>query len=195
VSPDGFTPALLKTNAGKSRIIKVTKVYSPFLLVPGMKKKGKAACLGDFGEPPFNIIATFGMLKLHVESDCVRSFPRRLDGQAPPRVTPPAPPRVTRAATNPRVTGTAVTNPPTINLLLTSPATNLPMNPATNQPRNQQDDTNSDGEDNDAPRDMSPATNQATNQDDDTDENGDDSDEKDDKMMRLLGRWKWRTLT
>ena len=68
VSPAGFTPALLKTNAGKSRIIKVTKVYSPFLLVPGMKKNDMAACLVDFGKPPIHIIVTFGMLKQKVES-------------------------------------------------------------------------------------------------------------------------------
>jgi hypothetical protein len=141
-----------------------------------MKKNGKAACLGDFGEPPFNIIATFGMLKLHVESDRVRSFPRRLDGKLmPPRVTPPAPPRVTRKATNPRVT---------------NQAKNLPINPATNHARNQQqqDDKN----DEEAPRDMSPATNPVTtNQEQDdtvrdaTDKNGEmftDSDvEQDDE--------------
>jgi hypothetical protein len=50
-----------------------------------MKKKGTAACLGDFGKPPFHIIVTFGMLKQHVKSDHVRSFPRPLDGQVPPR--------------------------------------------------------------------------------------------------------------
>ena len=159
VSPDGFTPALLKANAGKSRIVKVTKVYSPFLLVPGMKKNGKAACLGDFGEPPFNIIATFGMLKLHVESEHVRSFPRPVDAQVPPRVTPPAPPRAsTPSATNPP-TINILTNNPAMNLLPTSRAWNLPMNPSTKQEMNQEDDTffdatengemftNSDGED------------------------------------------------
>jgi hypothetical protein len=53
-SPDGITPRHVKQNA-HSRVVKVTSVMSPALVVPGFKKanrKGKV-CLRDFGATPF----------------------------------------------------------------------------------------------------------------------------------------------
>jgi hypothetical protein len=90
ISQDGFAPKYVRANGKTSCIVEVTKVYSPSLLVPGMKKNGVKACLGDCGDPPFRLVFPLKMLKKHVESDHVRNYPDRTLGLAPPGVTPPA---------------------------------------------------------------------------------------------------------
>jgi hypothetical protein len=112
-----------------------------------MKKNGKAVCLEDFGELPFHIIVSFGMLRNHFESDHVRSYPRELDGWVPARVIPTStnPPMYmeTNTATNlpANLATNPVTNLPTVmNLpmmgLVADPAMNLPVGLVTNPSKN-----------------------------------------------------------
>ncbi|KAI2504201.1 hypothetical protein MHU86_10224 [Fragilaria crotonensis] len=74
-SPHGVTPRRVKPNQN-SRVVKITSVDSPSLVVPGLKKvlNKEGVCLRDFGVPPFLIILPLKMLKHHVDSHLVRIF-------------------------------------------------------------------------------------------------------------------------
>lgn len=76
-SPDGVIPSQVKPNQN-SRVVAITSVVSPSLVVPGLKKgsktKRESVCLRDFGTPPFTIVLPLKMLKHHVDSTMVRIF-------------------------------------------------------------------------------------------------------------------------
>ena len=98
-SPDGITPRRVKQNA-HSRVVKVTSVMSPSLVVPGFKKankKGKV-CLRDFGAPPFLIVLPLKMLKHHVDSPSIRTFSEAHPLAKPPATRCTVPTQVTRPA-------------------------------------------------------------------------------------------------
>jgi hypothetical protein len=60
--------------------VKVTEVLAPTLVIPQMRKvcndgrESRQACLGDFGDVPFEIIVPCSMLREHEESASVRNY-------------------------------------------------------------------------------------------------------------------------
>ncbi|CAJ1964154.1 unnamed protein product [Cylindrotheca closterium] len=66
--------------------------------VPYVKKEsGEPVCLADFGAPPFLVILPLTMLKQHIESDDIQTFPNMNDDTGTTRTTtPPAPPQSPR---------------------------------------------------------------------------------------------------
>ena len=64
--------------------VTVTKVLAPNLIVPGVVKDKIQMTLGDFGQVPFDIMLPICMLKEHVDSADVRSYPSSLTD--PPRI-------------------------------------------------------------------------------------------------------------
>jgi hypothetical protein len=70
-SPTGITPKRVKQNT-HSRVIKVTSVLEPLLVVPGYKiAKGKV-CLRDDGVPPFFIaLPRLKIPKHHLDSPLI----------------------------------------------------------------------------------------------------------------------------
>ncbi|KAK3279881.1 hypothetical protein CYMTET_12253 [Cymbomonas tetramitiformis] len=64
----GFTPRSVHPADLRrpSQRVTIIKVLAPSLIVPGVKFQGKSACLKDFGEPPFDVVLPFAMLKTHV---------------------------------------------------------------------------------------------------------------------------------
>jgi hypothetical protein len=96
-SPDGIMPKRVKQNV-HSRVIKVTSVLSPSLVVPGYKiakRKGKVY-LGDLRVPLFLIVLSLKMLKQQVDSPLIRTFSEvNLPSKQPPaRFTLPIPHQV-----------------------------------------------------------------------------------------------------
>ena len=91
-SAESLSPRLVTINCERSCVVMITKVLSPNLVVPGLKRNGQKICLGDFGEPPFNIPLPLGMLRDHIESNAIRTFvgkPLHIDST--PRITRPSP--------------------------------------------------------------------------------------------------------
>jgi hypothetical protein len=91
VSPTGFTPSQLRVNKRTSRVILVTDVLSPSLLLKALKdSNGRKPSLSDFGPPPFKMILPLNMLKNHVASDNVRNFDTPAADRASRRIAAPA---------------------------------------------------------------------------------------------------------
>jgi hypothetical protein len=92
VSPTGFTPSQFRVNKRTSRVILVTEVLSPSLLLKELKdRNGRKPCLADFGPAPFKMILPLNMLKNHVASDHVRNFDTpAVDIRTSRRITAPA---------------------------------------------------------------------------------------------------------
>ena len=75
VSPTGFTPSQFRVNKRTSRVVLVTDVLSPSLLLKALKDSdGRKPCLSDFGPPPFKMILPLNMVKNHVASGHVRNY-------------------------------------------------------------------------------------------------------------------------
>ncbi|KAL3903558.1 MAG: hypothetical protein SGILL_010401, partial [Bacillariaceae sp.] len=100
-----------KANGTTTCRVKVTHVFSGFLAVPFLEKRGPAtrryrkACLVDFmkeDESPFEIVVPFCMLRPHDESGAVRSFlgvaPKIHPTVATARMTMPAIPQAAQLA-------------------------------------------------------------------------------------------------
>jgi hypothetical protein len=95
-NPANITPLHVKST-GKTRVVKVTEVLAPSLIVPGHfvgnGKNKKPACLRDF-ETPFRIVLPLTMMRGHVASELVRTYePRVTLVPTRRRITPPAPAR------------------------------------------------------------------------------------------------------
>jgi hypothetical protein len=94
-SPVGIVPERVKPNQ-QTRMVSITSVMSPFLIVPGFKKgptKNENVSLHDFGAPPFLIVLPLKMLKHHVESPIIRVFSEINPTVKQSVATPTVPPR------------------------------------------------------------------------------------------------------
>ena len=98
---------VLKRRKGlEMRLMHVTEVLAPHLILPGLKKDGgrAAVCLGDFGAAPFSVLVPLTMLGCHADR-------RTMPGIG----SPPSSPAVNRqsgasvAAATPVVAGTPAT--------------------------------------------------------------------------------------
>jgi hypothetical protein len=66
-SPSGILPQSVNITPLR-RVITVSKVLAPSLIIPLLKKDGKKVTLGDFGQVPFTIVAPVAMLAPHIDT-------------------------------------------------------------------------------------------------------------------------------
>jgi hypothetical protein len=91
ISPTDFTPSQFRVNKRTSRVILVTEVLSPALLLKELKdSNGRKPCLADFGPAPFKMILPLDMLKNHIASDHVRNFDTPAADRTSRRIAAPA---------------------------------------------------------------------------------------------------------
>jgi hypothetical protein len=90
ISPTGFTPSQFRVNKRTSRVILVTGVLSPALLLKELKDgNGRKPCLADFGPALFKMILPLNMLKNHIASNHVRNFNAPAADRTSRRITLP----------------------------------------------------------------------------------------------------------
>lgn len=90
--PDGARLQLHALRKRKYKVVEVSQVTAPHFVVPYVKKEdGEAVCLGDFGSTPFFVIFPLTMLKQHIDSPDIRTFPNLHEPIATVGPTPPAP--------------------------------------------------------------------------------------------------------
>jgi hypothetical protein len=91
-SPE-ISPSRVRSN-DETRLVEVSHVLAPSLCVPGYTCNGgsgnRAATLSDFGPPPFRVALPLTMLKVHVDSDTIRTYGQAAVRISTRRITPPS---------------------------------------------------------------------------------------------------------
>jgi hypothetical protein len=78
LSPTGFTPSQFRVNKRTSRVILVTAVLSPALLLKALKDSdGRKPCLADLSPAPFKMIIPLNMLRNHITSNHVHNLEQK----------------------------------------------------------------------------------------------------------------------